>query len=393
MVKKILTEDDDALLAELGVEIEAKKVVVKTPREERIIAGFEEIERFVEEKGRLPEHDEDNDIFERLYAVRLDSIRVSEECRAVLEGLDAKGLLNIDQHLPSEINDEELLAELGVGIDGDNDITNLKHVKSRAEIKTAEEIAKHTRCEDFNKFKPIFAKLQDELKSGARVSRRFKEDATIGQGEFFILGGQLTYVAEIGEEFKAPNGAWDARLRVIYDNGTESDLLLRSLQRALYKDSNGRRVSNPNAGPLFDSNEVDGDIESGTIYVLRSKSTHSDIKKNFEITHKIGVTGGDIKKRIVNAKDDPTFLMSDVEIVATYQLSNINRMKFEKLIHKFFESVRLDIEIIDRFGKPIIPREWFLVPLFIIDEVVEKIKEGTIINFRYNSKRGKVEKL
>ena len=395
MAKAEYNVDDDALLAELGVEVEAKKVAKRTPREERIIAGFEEIKRFVEEHGHIPQHGEDKDIFERLYAVRLDKIRESAECREILESTDIKSLLEADSSQAmaassEEMNDDELLAELGVSTSDDNDITKLKHVRTRAEIKAAEEVAQRDLCNDFSSFEPLFTKVKRELESGERLTRQFKENATISQNEFFILNGQIAYVAIVGDQIKAPNGATDARLRVIYDNGTESDLLMRSLQRALYKDDAGRRITDPNAGPLFSDEVSDGDIESGTIYVLRSKSEHPEIQQNREVLHKIGVTGGDIEKRIANAKNDPTFLMADVEVVATYKLSNINRVKLENLVHKFFESARLNIEIKDRFGKPIVPREWFLVPFFVIDEMVEKIKDGSMLNFSYDISSSKI---
>lgn len=389
--KAQFTEDDDALLAELGVEVEENKASSRSPREERIIAGFEDIERFYEQHGQLPTNGEDKDIFERLYAVRLDKIRTSEDCRAVLAGFDKHGLL---QGQPAgiysagdDLDDDALLAELGVLDAGENDITKLTHVKTRAEIRAAEEIAKRASCLDFEKFKPLFTAVQEDLKVGIRQSRRFKEDASIEKGEFFILGGQIVYVAEVGEEIKAPNGATDARLRVIYDNGTESDLLMRSLQRALYKDEAGRRITDPSAGPLFSDVAEDGDIESGTIYILRSKSDHPLIKEHRDVIHKIGVTSGDISKRLSNAKLDPTFLMADVEVVATYELSNINRVRLEKLIHKFFEPARLNIEIKDRFGNPIVPREWFLVPRFVIDEAIDKIKEGTVVKYQYDAQK------
>ena len=392
--KAQFTEDDDALLAELGVEVDTKKVGGRTAREERIIAGSEEIERFFERSGKPPAHGEDKDIFERLYAVRLDRMRTSAECKAVLAGMDTHSLL--DGHssdinaVPDDIDDDALLAELGVEVPEEHDITKLTHVKTRAEIRAAEEIAQRTPCPDFAKFKPLFLTVQEELQAGVRQSRRFKQDAQIKQGEFFILGGQKVYVAEVGEEIKAPNGATDARLRVVYDNGTESDLLMRSLQRALYKDDAGRRITDPTAGPLFSDTHEEGDIESGTIYVLRSKSDHPLIKESRDVIHKIGVTGGKVDKRFANAKLDPTFLMADVEVVATYELSNINRVKLENLIHKFFEPAKLNIEIKDRFGNPIVPREWFLVPLFVIDEAVEKIKDGSIVDFFYDAKGGKI---
>lgn len=137
---------------------------------------------------------------------------------------------------------------------------------------------------------------------------------------------------------------------------------------------------------IFDGISNEEDIESGTIYVLRSKSELPKIKENRDVIHKIGVTGGKIETRIAKAKLDPTFLMADVEIVATYELYNINRVKLEHIIHMFFECARLDIEISDRFGNPVIPKEWFLVPLHIIDEAVELIKNGKISNYKYDVK-------
>lgn len=387
---------DEELLDALGVETQVESKSSKAPREERIIAGFEEIERFFEQHGRLPVHGENKDIFERLYAVRLDRIRASEECRAVLSHLDKHGIL---EGLPSRVNDlsdefddDTLLSRLGVSDSRDNDITQLTHVKSRAEIKAAEEIARRMPCLDFDQFKPLFAKVQEELKSGVRKALEFKHHAQIKQGDFFILGGQKVYVAEMGKEFVTDYDKPDRRLRVIYDNGTESDILLRSLQRALYKDETRRRITDTSIGPLFSNVVEDGDRASGTIYVLRSKSEHPLVKENRSVIHKIGVTNDYIEKRIANAKLDPTFLLAEVEIVATYELSNIDRIKLENLIHKFFEPAKLDIEIIDRFGNPVVPREWFLVPLFIIDEVVEKIKDSSIVNFQYDPKSGKLIK-
>jgi hypothetical protein len=145
-------------------------------------------------------------------------------------------------------------------------------------------------------------------------------------------------------------------------------------------------VSEPTAGPLFSAEADDGDLASGTIYVLRSKSDHPVVAARRDILHKIGVTGGDVGRRIANAKLDPTFLMADVEIVATYELYNINRTKLENVLHRVFDPARLDIEIKDRFGNPVIPREWFLVPVFVVDEAVERIKDGTITGYTYDPK-------
>ena len=215
----------------------------------------------------------------------------------------------------------------------------------------------------------------------------------IEKGEFFILSGQKAYVAEKGEAILTNKGRTDARLRVIFDNGTESDLLMRSLERALQKDDAGRRITEPTAGPLFSDQNADGDEASGTIYVLRSKSDHPLVAEKRELVHKIGVTSTSVEQRISGAKLQPTFLMADVEIVASYKLYNINRSKLENLIHRIFEHTRLEIEIIDRFGRPTVPREWFLVPLFAINEAVEKIMDGTITDVRYNPETVAFEKI
>lgn len=381
------TDEDDALLEELGVEVEAKATGGRTPREERIIAGFEEIQRFIDEHGRTPQHGEDRDIFERLYAVRLDRLRALTECRALLGPMDRQGLLEGGKAAPGptadHLDDEALLEALGV--DGSMEgVTELRHVRSTAEKKAAEEIANRKKCEDFEEFKPMFLQVKKDLDTGIRKTRPFQRMAEIQKGQWFIVGGQIAYVAEVGKEFITEYDRRDSRLRVIYDNGTESDVLLRSLQRALHRDDAGRRITDLDTGPLFSGEIEEGDEDSGTIYVLRSKSDHPVVAANRDILHKIGVTGGNIERRIGNAKLDPTFLMADVEVVATYKLSNINRTKLENLIHRIFDPAKLDIEIKDRFGNPVVPREWFLVPVFVIDEAVKRIKDGTITDFQYD---------
>ncbi len=388
--KQQVTDDDLDLLDELGVETEPVSTGGRTPKEQRIIAGFEEIERFAEEHGRLPEHGEGRDIFERLYAVRLDRIRESAECREVLKDLDSRGLLGDEGNCSAvtddqEQDDEDLLTALGVDSSSGCDISNLVHVRPRAEINAAEEIAQRTPCPDFHLFKPLFETVQQELDAGERKTVKYGEKAAIKEGHLFILDGQKVFVAKLGDEFVTDYGKEDRRLRVIYDNGTESDLLLRSLQRALYKDKSSRRITDwEHVGPLFLDNEEEGDQATGCVYVLRSMSDHPFVTEHRKAIHKIGVTGGNVKKRIANARKDPTYLLSDVEIVAEYKLANINRKALEALIHRFFANARLDLELKDRFGSQVEPREWFLVPLAAIDETIQKIKDGTIGEFQYD---------
>lgn len=386
--------DRDALFAELEeLAPEQPKRSIYSAREERIIAGFEDIVRFYEEHGRAPQHGEERDIFERLYAVRLDHVRALEECRSLLTQFDKHGLLTAPagaaETEPEDLDADALAAELA-GIEGPSDITTLRHVQPWEERRAAEEIASREKCADFDHFKPLFKQAVSELETGVRVTRPFELKAEIRPGVFFIVGGQIAYVADMGEVHTTAHGRSDARLRVIFDNGTESSMLMRSLQRALNKDEAGRRITEPHAGPLFGSHTEDGDEESGTIYVLRSKSDHPIVEANRELVHKIGVTNLKVEQRVAGARLQPTFLLADVELVASYKLFNINRTRLEGLIHKVFAPAQLDLTIHDRFGNPVKPREWFLVPLGVIDEAVQRIQDGRIVGCRYDPQKGRL---
>lgn len=388
---------DDELLEQLGVESLPVKASAYTAQQERVIAGFEEILRFTEKHGRVPAHGEDRDIFERLYAVRLDRLRTLTEFHPLLMPMDPKGLLSDAPAVAptqevEKLPDDELLAALGVGQGDDGDITRLTHVRSYEERQAAEEIANRTKCPDFDKFAPLFERVEAELKSGIRRTIPFSRDASIAQGNFFILGGQLVYVAEMGEQFRTSNGDMDARLRAVYSNATESNLLLRSLQRALYKDDTARRLTDPSLGPLFGDVMEPDDIEDGTIYVLRSLSDDPYVVEHRQLIHKIGVTGGDVAKRISAAPQDATYLLAKVEVVATYKLANLNRTKMENLFHRIFQPARLSVSIKDRFGNPVQPREWFLVPLDAIDEAVKRILDGSITGYVYDPSKARLVK-
>lgn len=382
-----MSDDLDALADDLAEFEVDEKLVRRSPIEERVIAGFEDVQRFYEKARHAPRHGEDKDIFERLYAVRLERLAANPVYHALLSPLDHQGLLagaadsNDDE---DHIDLDNLAAELGDMAAEANDITTLRHVRPVAEKKAAEEIANRETCQDFDRFKPFFEAVQADLDAGLRTTRPPETSAEIDTGRFYILSGQKAYVAEKGDQFKQEYGDWDARLRVVFDNGTESNLLMRSLHRAMSKDATSRTISDPVAGPLFSDGTVDGDEASGIIYVLRSKSDLTVVAQNRDLLHKIGVTGGSVERRISKAKLDPTFLMADVEIVTTYELYNINRVKLENLLHRVFERARLEVEIKDRFGHPISPKEWFLVPLFAIDEAVHRIQNGSIKGLRYD---------
>ena len=396
------TDDDDALLDELGVETEVKQDQTYTAKQERMIAGFEDIQRFYRENDRLPQHGEDRDIFERLYSVRLDRIRANSECLGLLRPMDVDGILAdrvCETTEEYEVNsDDELLEALGVG-PTDDDITTMKHVRSavqrNAERNVPEEVAQRKPCEDFDELRLDFEAVQADLETGRQSTELFKTSSRsqIRKGDWFIVDGQKALVAEAGEWFTPEHGERDRRLRVIFDNGTESDLLLRSLRRALNKDENSRRIVPPqpdtdedfsDLGPLFSSEVEEGDCASGAIYVARSLSDHPFVQENCEILHKIGLTTGDPEKRVAGAKKETTYLFAAVELVAVYRLANINCKAFESLLHKFLARARIDVALADRFGGKVQPREWFLLPLPVIEEVVERIKDGSISDYVFD---------
>ena len=384
--------DEDELLADLGLELAPLKVSSRTPQEERIIAGFEDILRFCQTHGRAPQHGEGRDIFERLYAVRLDQLRKLPQAQALLGALDAPGLLSTTAHAQTDVDaldEDALLAELGVDHQkaAQNDITILRNVRPYAEIKAAQDIANRTPCKDFEHFKPVFEEASAGLKLGTWLTKPFAKNASIELGDFFIIGGQIAYVAEMNEGTKTKDGRDNPRLRVIFDNRTESDLLLRSLSRSLYPDGNtpvGQRLVRIDDGPLFGNVAEPDDIESGTIYVLRSQSAHPFVAAHRELIHKIGVTGGKVETRIAGAAKDATYLLADVEIVATYKLHNLNRTRLESIFHRLFGAAQIDLSIEDRFGQPVKPREWFLVPLHVIDQAVQRILDGSITDMVYD---------
>jgi hypothetical protein len=383
----------DSELDELAAELEdfapPEKKGGRPATEQRVIAGFEEIQRFTEKHGRAPRHGEDRDIFERLYAVRLDRLRALPDCRALLEPLDQQGLLALAPPVVASADEamdiDDLAAEL-TGIAGADDITVLRHVRTSADKRAAEEIADRKPCQDFELFKPLFERVAAEVRIGLRQSQPIEAGRRAIEAEdFFVLDGITLYVAEVGEPLKTTAGEVDRRLRLIFSNGTESNLLLRSLQRAFYNDSAARRLASPESGQLSFGGEFEADdVESGTIYVLRSLSNDPYVAQHRDVVHKLGVTGGRVETRIANAENEATYLLAKVEVVATYKLAGINRARMEKLFHKLFARARLNITINDRFGHPVQPEEWFLVPLFIIDEAVARMRDGSITGYIYD---------
>lgn len=262
------------------------------------------------------------------------------------------------------------------------DIHTLKNVPNTAKDRAKTDfVARRSKCEDFEKYEPLFLQSHIDLKEGKRKLVKFNE-RFFEEGNFFILKGVMVYLESIEKARKDKHHKLDARTKLIFENGTYSNMLLRSLGKGLYED--GYFVSEHEDKVLDRLSQItEDDNQNGYIYVLESLSTDDRLttKKNL---HKIGFSTTAVETRIKNAQNDPTYLMADVKTVAAYEIYNVNPHKLEQLIHKFFASSCLDIDIVDAKGVIHRPREWFVVPLETIAQVIELIVSGKIIDYRYD---------
>ena len=378
---EILNNDPLGLLG----EVKAKNPMVTA--DDRLIASFEEINSFFDTHNREPLLS--MDINERGLYARLKGLREDVNKSKSLKEYDRFNLLNSSESeasAPKSIDD--ILNDDAFGLlDDEEDIFTLKHIPKVTTMPNY--VASRKRCKDFERFEEIFIACQKDLKQGRRELIKFQNEWQIKKGYFFVLKGVLLYVADVGEIFES-SGKKNARLHVVFENGTESDMLLRSLSAELYKD--GKRVTEYDERALEGLYNIsDEDKESGYIYVLESLSNDDRIstKKNL---YKIGFSKENVKERIKNAKNEPTYLMAEVKVVAIYECFNMNSQKLEQLLHKFFGEACLDIEIFDNRGKGHRPREWFIAPLEIIDEVVGLMVSGRIVEYRYDFKEEKIVK-
>lgn len=358
---------------------------------DRLIASFEEINDFYEKNTREPQK-ATNPIERSLYS-RLNGIKEDLSKAVLLKEYDRFNLLgDIDMQIKDdtiEVNSiDDIFNNDNLGLLDDNtenDIFTLKHISKKIDMPSNR--ARGKPCKDFEKFEHLFKEVQHDLSSGKRKLLPFSNEQDIEQGSFFILKGVMVYIAEKGEKEKS-KGKINARLRCIFENGTESNLLLRSLSRELYRD--GRRISETNESILEKFSKVtEEDEETGFIYVLRSLSSNPKIT-TIQNLYKIGFSRVPVEDRVKNAAKDPTFLMEPVAIVEVYKCFNMNPQKLEKLLHQFFGNNCLDIEIYDSNGKLYKPREWFIAPLDIIEQVITLIISGDITYYKYDDLRNEI---
>lgn len=263
----------------------------------------------------------------------------------------------------------------------DVDIHTLKNVPKVEKRADADFVARREKFDDFDKYEQLFIDCQEDLRTNRREIVPSIE-SQLDIGTFCVLDGVLLYISDIQDGYRGNSGKINRRTTLIFENGTKSNMLLRSLGKRL-KDSGNMvtKLESEKDNRLFDvTNE---DTQNGYIYILKSLSKKDEIitKKNL---YKIGFSTNSVELRIKNAKEEPTYLMADVKTVSAYEVYNVNPHKLEQLIHKFFGNSCLDIEIYDANGKLCKPKEWFIAPLEVIEEAIELIISGEIINYKYD---------
>jgi len=374
---KLIEDDDLGLLS-----VKSKQAIAST--DDRLVSSFQEINNFVKENGREPKAR--GDINEYQLHARLNAIRENKEKIQVLCGFDEHDLLRKEVKEIKSLKDVFEDDDLGILESDADSIFNLKHIpKERAE---ADFIARRKPCKDFFEFEEKFIQCHQEIKNGDRRLLPFHRDYEMEKGMFFVLKGMLVYLAKVGEKTKDEHGKWDARLRAIFENGTESNLLLRSLGKVLFKD--GRRVSELRENSLNNFyNITKEDQETGYIYIVKSLSDKPEIS-SIKNLFKIGFSKIPVEERIKNATQEPTYLMAPVKIVTSFKCFNMNPQKLEQLLHNFFGESCLNLDVFDHEGRRHSPREWFTAPLEIIEQAIHFVINGEIVHYRYDLEKEEI---
>lgn len=359
--------------------------------DERLVASFLEINDFYEKYNRLPSLGgsiQEHQLYSRLLALRVNPSKIE-----LLKEYDEFNILVFEENQVSsleQILDGDFLGLLNDDSEGLFDLKNiLPEIRQRAET---DFIARRKPCKDFDKYENLFKSVQLDLRNNKRTLLEFRQD-NLRAGTYYVHNGVLFLVEKINitkKEHYKPDGTRvreDGRTRCIFENGTESNMLKRSVEKILY--ANGKVVSEnvDQTNELFIehfSSITDEDQDAGYIYILKSKSEKKELKEIPNL-YKIGYSKTAVEERIKNAILEPTYLMAEVRIVMTYKCYNMNPQKFEQLIHNFFGKSCLNIDIFDKAGKRHVPREWFIASLEIIDQAIRMILSGEIVKYRYDS--------
>ena len=349
---------------------------------------FEEINEFIDERKRNPDPAKRDDIGEFQLGHRLHAILDNSEYRASLEHLDRHGLFEQSiEAVPASMDDllaaDDPLLD-GLLTPGGSDAAGLfdhKHIPQPSKV-APDKVAKGQPCKDFDQFEPLFLSCHEDLRSGRRELVSFRNPSNIEQGNFYVQRGMLVYVAEIGELTQKSPGL-DGRMRCIFENGTESDLLLQSLARGLYDE--GKIVTEPNDS-YVETFATAEHMKTGHVYVAKTLSSDSKLAQ-FQNLHKIGYTTNDPESRLAGAENDATFLNAPAALRATFEMPAEYAKLMETVLHQFFSAVRLDAWFDDGPSA----REWFDVPLPAIEEAIDLVQTGQLANFEYDPSKGTIE--
>ena len=384
ILKEIFENDPFGLL-----NVKPKKSAARTS-DERLAASFDEINDFIENNKREPKPDPTNISEYKLYST-LKGLRENEEKMMALEPQDKYGLLNIEK---KEINSlDDILGDDSLDILGDDaeGLFTFKHTPKDYERAKADFVGKRFKCKDFDKYEHLFKEVQDDLALGKRKLVDFNYD-NLRKGEFYIHNGILLFLKDVDftkktQKFKSGiHNRPDGRTVIIFENGTESNMMFQSLYKSLH--TNGKMVTQNVDKVIKEFTEAfsgitNEDKETGHIYVLTSQSEKEDIA-SLKNLYKIGYSSTSVQERIKNAENEPTYLMAPVKIESSWMCYNMNAQKFESLIHRFFGHTCLEIDVFDKNGIRHTPREWFIAPLKAIEQAVTLLDSGEIINYRYD---------
>lgn len=395
MSDKKLTLDDIFNDDTFGIlDTKAKAPQVKTD-EDRLIDEFEEINVFFDKNHREPSQ---GSMSEYALMARLKKIRNDEVIKKTLKPFDRHNLLgHVDIDSPTL---EDVLNDDSGILDTSDDLSIFKylHIPKEEDRAKTDFMAKRKPLGDreFAPYEKMFHKVHQEIKDGKRKIIEFKNvDDELEAGRFYFIDGVMIFLESTEESRKDSNlkssmiNRKDGRTRTIFENGTVSNMYYRSVSKAIYN-GGAKMVSELNRAEQLDAfdtteNINDEDESSGWIYILKSKSQRPEIKDRQNL-YKIGFSSTPVEERIKNAKNEATYLYDNVAIVETYQIYNLNAKKFEQLIHKVFASACLDIEFDTKDNLRVNPREWFIVPKNVIEEAIELIMNGEIVNYKFDAR-------
>lgn len=358
--------------------------------DERLVASFQEIVDFFAINSREPVQ-QNNNMQETTLYFRLKGLREHPEKREILASRDKYCLLKSEEQEISSLDDILNNDSLGLLNDKSEGLFDFKHIKSEDERASADFVARRKPCRDFEKYEPVFKEVQKDLSMKDRSLIAFKEE-NLREGDFYVHNGVLLLLEKVEfeegiQEFKSGSRVRkDGRTRVIFENGTESNMLYRSLYKSLL--ANGKAVSaninkvNENFIERF-SNLTEEDEEAGFIYILKSKSDSPEIK-SIPHLYKIGYSTTPVEDRIKNAINEPTYLFADVSIVSVFKCFNMNTQKLELLLHNFFGSSCLNVDVYGKNGQRYTPREWFIAPIKIIEQAIQLMINGKIVSYQYD---------